>query len=89
MTKRWACPVCAKGACTHMSRLYVDAKVEAETQRETAQELARVLLEVEWSWRDGSACPVCNEYAHGETEAPGGHAPDCALDAALRKAGVR
>lgn len=52
-----------------------------------APELTRALLAVEWSGRERyeswPACPVC-EAGEG-----GRHADDCALDAALRKAGVR
>lgn len=47
-----------------------------------APDMACVLLAVEWS--SESACPICQAY-----EYEGKHKPDCALDAALRKAGVR
>jgi len=49
-----------------------------------APDMARVLLEIEYSPNDGIwFCPSC------DCRVTDGHAPDCALDAALRKAGVR
>lgn len=56
-----------------------------------APDMARVLLAIEWAGAVGErfdgfdpACPSClTEKFTGK------HAPDCALDAALRKAGVR
>lgn len=66
-----------------------------------APEMARLLLEIQWSSRDegGSTCPSCYAEAYvpparydadgkylGYTE--GTHDPDCALAAVLRKAGV-
>jgi|CXWL01.1.fsa_nt_gi hypothetical protein len=52
-----------------------------------APDLVRALLAVEWgvycgSW-DGPVCPMC------VGDRSDGHAGDCQLDAALRKAGVR
>jgi hypothetical protein len=50
-----------------------------------APDMARALLAIEWSGNEaGTACP-----AHLHCDARTGHAIDCALDAALRKAGVR
>lgn len=53
-----------------------------------APDLVRVLLAVEWGddQEDGDYCPSCGlekEYYGGR------HSEGCALDAALRKAGVR
>lgn len=53
-----------------------------------APDMARVLLAVEWAGRssqggDDGMCPACDRWKER------GHMPDCALDAALRKAGVR
>jgi hypothetical protein len=54
-----------------------------------APDMARVLLAIEWGGHCmsyGHHCPSCGAYpCDGEK----GHKPDCALDAALRKAGVR
>lgn len=51
-----------------------------------APDMARALLACEWAGRvvDGvhCACPLCDNVAPD-------HLPDCALDAALRKAGIR
>lgn len=62
---------------------------EAAKLAAAAPELARALIEAEWSARVGrdndAACPSCEEW-----ECTGGrHAEDCLLDAALRKAGLR
>ena len=43
-----------------------------------APDMARVLLAIEWHHGECISCFVMH-----------GHAPDCALDAALRRAGVR
>jgi hypothetical protein len=53
---------------------------------EAAPDMARVLLAIEWGDEADSypMCPSCLEI-RGEL----GHADDCALEAALRKAGVR
>lgn len=54
-----------------------------------APDMARALLAIEWEGRAGpagdvrGACPSC------EAELPDSHRPDCALDGALRRAGVR
>lgn len=52
-----------------------------------APDMARLLLEIEWTAPGDvgavNACPFCDRWQRD------GHAPDCALDAALRKAGVR
>jgi hypothetical protein len=50
-----------------------------------APDMARVLLAIEWSdtANEPDGCPSCGEPKHI------GHDVDCALDAALRKAGVR
>lgn len=53
-----------------------------------APELARALLAVEaGSWK----CHACSGFTHGDPGLgkPKNHEPWCALDAALRKAGVR
>ena len=58
-----------------------------------APDMARVLLACEWA--DNSSeeyapeCPSCHAQGPYEGEPSKGHAPDCALDASLRKAGVR
>lgn len=55
-----------------------------------APEMARVLLEIEWSARDGTMCPSCNgDIAPAYAAAEFGHADACELDAAIRKAGLR
>jgi len=67
-----------------------------------APEMVRVLLAIEWSGSDeeGSKCASCGEREYAPpalydeagkylSYTPGSHSPDCALDAALRKAGVR
>lgn len=52
-----------------------------------APDMGRVLLAIEWSgcetFTDNECCPTC---AATERE---GHTAGCALDAALRKAGIR
>lgn len=63
----------------------------ADKLRDAAPDMARALLAIEWSggyvvqYDTGTTdcCPACM------ADAPGPHMPDCALDAALRKAGVR
>lgn len=48
-----------------------------------APEMARMLLELEWSGDEARyRCPACEATAHPN------HAPDCRLVAVLRKAGV-
>ena len=63
-----------------------------------APDMARVLLAVEWSGSTPTAtgphptCPSCaGMQPHPSRDAGprGGHRKDCALDAALRKAGAR
>ncbi len=69
-----------------------------------APDLARALLAVEWeggwtqdsggSTKQGRACSICGELLEQicptcEGTRSTGHGPDCALDDALRKAGVR
>lgn len=66
-----------------------------------APDMARVLLEVEWRGADeeGSKCPSCHASAYGKPMhdvdgkylgcETGTHDEDCALLAALKKAGVR
>lgn len=55
-----------------------------------APDMARALLAVEWSGPDpfqaggGGCCPACSAIG-----ADGRHRSNCAIDAALRKAGVR
>lgn len=60
-----------------------------------APDMARVLLAIEWGVdraEYGGACPSCDCF-NPDGDAPlgyaKGHEPACALDAALRKAGVR
>ena len=57
-----------------------------------APELVRALLAVEWKGVEDydpvAACPACGGHPP-LGNLPGRHEPDCALDAALRKAGVR
>ena len=52
-----------------------------------APDMARTLLAIEWSYNipidDLNGCLVCKAMQHH------GHKPGCALDAALKKAGVR
>jgi hypothetical protein len=49
-----------------------------------APDMARVLLAVEWGGEHEVAlCPTCAQWKKD------GHASDCKLDSALRKAGVR
>lgn len=53
-----------------------------------APDMARVLLDIEWSGGDdGGYCPACQGVEH-HVSSPG-HRPACTLDAALRKAGIR
>jgi len=53
-----------------------------------APDMARVLLElVDWDMRGDGRCFYCGLGVPGE--GPEKHKPDCALDAALRKAGCR
>lgn len=47
-----------------------------------APDMARVLLDIEWSAEEGRFCPSC---LHGRGE---GHSDACALKAALMKAGL-
>lgn len=72
---------------------FADAWCEDDTERfrlaSAAPDMVRVLLAVEWvdnntdePGRYTRHCSACQEYFPK-------HAPDCALDAALRKAGVR
>lgn len=53
-----------------------------------APDMARVLLAIEWEGSDDFVlCPCCKSRAAGLPDRQ--HAADCALDAALRKAGIR
>lgn len=59
-----------------------------------APDMVRVLLEMEW--KPLGTCPGCGGLGEAIPDNPmtgpvaaTGHRPDCALDAALRKAGVR
>ncbi len=57
-----------------------------------APDLVRVLLDVEWAGRNQwgiAVCPRCGGEEYFEGELRTGHLEYCALDAALRKAGVR
>lgn len=73
--------------------LVADTISEAQSRLiAAAPDMARVLLEVEWSAQNqyGQAqCPSCrgDEYKDGEPRT--GHEEHCALFAALQKAGVR
>jgi hypothetical protein len=66
---------------------YVEVAMESDAHARLASaapDMARVLLSVEWDGNaDEDICPSC--YQHEAM----GHAADCALDAALHKAGVR
>ncbi len=57
-----------------------------------APAMARLLLKLEWLWREGSErhrCPSCDgEATHASKPWRGGHAPDCELATVLRAAGV-
>lgn len=62
-----------------------DMQLERMDLASAAPDMARVLLAIEWE-QDTDAihyCPSCRSERHS------GHRADCALDAALRKAGVR
>lgn len=69
----------------------VERDYESARLASAAPEMARVLLAIEWSgmeWnRSGGStrCPSCRSQAVTARR----HAPNCALDAAIRKAGVR
>lgn len=70
--------------CLYMSQVtlcFYDEERAAKLAS-AAPDMARVLLAVEWSLAPGG-CPSCKNLMPYE------HKPDCALDAALRKAGVR
>lgn len=58
-----------------------------------APDMARVLLEIEWQYRERSdppQCPVClGERPRDSKPWRGGHVEGCSLEAALIKAGVR
>lgn len=59
-----------------------------------ARELGEVLLAIEWGAFDNWGEPICPSCHASQFEdlahtRPSKHAPDCALDAALRKAGLR
>jgi hypothetical protein len=72
--------------CHPFSQLKARARLAS-----AAPDLVRVLLAVEWGC-PGRYCLSCGETEPGidaEGDRSGGHAPDCALDLALRKAGVR
>ena len=56
-----------------------------------APDMVRVLLACEWAWCEGrewKVCPSCSNDEPNDSRRSG-HALDCALDACLRKAGVR
>lgn len=48
-----------------------------------APDMARLLLELEWTFGDIAACPSCIRWY------PSGHADDCEWLRAMKKAGVR
>lgn len=60
-------------------------------QAAAAPDMARVLLELEWTPHDESTdyCRMCGASKPDYGDAPGTHAVGCALDAALKKAGIR
>ncbi len=63
----------------------VDARCAARARlASAAPDMARMLLEIEWASRDVALeCPKCR------VREDSGHGPNCALIAALRKAGLR
>lgn len=77
----------------HGVAMALDAShIERAKLAAAAPDMARVLLDVEWQHRERSEyrrCPTCDGDETTEDEPRTGHRPDCALDAALRKAGVR
>ena len=73
--------LCGKAAVERMRMRQVCAEDEGRLHLiATASEMIRVLQEVEWGTE--SLCPSC-VAPYDE------HKPDCALDAVLKKAGVR
>lgn len=64
---------------------------EVDRLRTIIDDMARVLLAVEWTMQlDGWViCPSCHAQRGFDSARAVTHTPDCALDAALRKAGVR
>lgn len=72
-----------------------DCMASTEELDSAAADMARVLLAIEWSCDDGQTgrclCPACAGAKPGREWGPypSGHRDGCALDAALRKAGVR
>lgn len=77
------------GEFTHES-VYLYDREDRARLASAAPEMARVLLAIEWSGGGDGDCPSCRgDRYYGTNAHPAGHAPDCALDAALRKAGVR
>lgn len=55
-----------------------------------APEMARLLLESEWSgWNEEGYDPCGDVCQFCQANMRDGHAPDCALDTVLRKAGIR
>lgn len=85
MREDWTCDGCGE-------RVTREGNVMARELRGVVDDLVRALLAVEVVEHDegGWFCPLCH---HGTEElerpATAYHAPNCALDAALRKAGVR
>lgn len=67
-------------------KAYWDKRFAREKLESAAHDMALVLLSIEWQWRERCEflrCPAC------DADQPRGHAAECALDACLRKAGVR
>ena len=74
-----------RGVASSLECRSEDARLAA-----AAPDMARVLLALEWSRPSPldetvRTCPVCLQHDIGR---PHAHAPDCALDTALSKAGV-
>lgn len=72
--------------------VHVAGKLDAQRAKlaSAAPEMARVLLDIEWSARDATMCPSCNgDVAPAYAGATFGHSLACELDAAIRKAGLR
>jgi hypothetical protein len=83
------------GRTDSMLRPYL---IEVARLAACAPEMARMLLAIEWNGheedsiergRNESTCPMCGALEMGEQGSFRAHRPDCAIDALLRKAGVR
>lgn len=86
MREDWTCDGCGE-------RVTREGNIRARELRGVVDDLVRALLAVEWA--EGGHCPSCGSFrvlgveVHGAPKHIGGHETTCALDAALRKAGVR